>query len=229
MSSRTYQLDTLSEIVLPNGQVTRKLDFLGIIRVYNRHYFNVWRRYNNVYEIVIEDYMGDFHVHKDYTVRDSIQKILCLSDEQMEGIYTIEAISFKHRNDISEDVTPLRWTEIEHRWYALDINVGGIHQDFHCIRVHQEEDNVSMIEVDGSSNSEEITPTPQWQPLPVPGAPQAAPVVRSVRSTTLRPQNLSDRFAAVESSILSSSQEFTVLRNGTKIPKLTISSPRNTA
>ena len=132
--SRSQNLAALSKIVLPNGHVTQKLDFLGTVSVYKQHYFNIWRRYNNVHEIVIEDFSGDFHYHKDYTIRQSIQKILCLSDEQMKGIYTIEAISYKHRADVSEDVTPLRWTEIEHRWYALDMNLGGILQDFYKSR-----------------------------------------------------------------------------------------------
>jgi hypothetical protein len=132
-ASRDHMLDTISEIMMPNGQVTRKLDFLGIVRVYGHHYFNVWRRYNNVYEIVIEDFVGDFHFHKDYTVRESIQKVLCLSDEQIRDVYTIEAVSVKHRADVLEDVTSMRWTEIEHRWYALDLNVGGILYDFHRV------------------------------------------------------------------------------------------------
>jgi hypothetical protein len=142
--SRTHTLDTISEIIMPNGHVTRKLDFLGTISVYGQHYFNVWRRYNNVYEIVIEDFAGDFHFHKDYTIRESIQKVLCLSNEQIHGVYTIDAISFKHRADVSEDVTSMRWTEIEHRWYALDMNLGGILHDFH--RVHTDDDMKEEVE-----------------------------------------------------------------------------------
>lgn len=196
-ASRTHTLDTISEIILPNGRVTRKLDFLGTVSVYGQHYFNVWRRYNNVYEIVLEDFAGDFHFHKDYTIRESIQKVLCLSDEQIRGIYTIDAVSFKHRASISEDVTSMRWTEIEHRWYALDMNLGGILQDFH---------RVSRAEVD---EKEEVEQTPPPSTRTIPDAPVAD---RSVLFSPLAtPVRLTDRFTELE--------DFTLLRNGTKIKK----------
>lgn len=188
-ASRAHTLDTISEIILPNGRVTRKLDFLGTIRVYGQHYFNVWRRYNNVYEIVIEDFAGDFHFHKDYTVRESIQKVLCLSNEQIHRLYVIDAVSFKHRADVWEDVTSMRWTEIEHRWYALDMNLGGIHHDFHRVPndVDEKED------VDQTAN---ITPVAERS---IPSSPLATPV------------RLTDRFTELE--------DYTLLRNGTKIKK----------
>jgi hypothetical protein len=188
--SRTHTLDTISEIIMPNGHVTRKLDFLGTICVYGQHYFNVWRRYNNVYEIVIEDFAGDFHFHKDYTIRESIQKVLCLSDEQIHGLYTIDAISFKHRADVSEDVTSMRWTEIEHRWYALDLNVGGIHRDFHRIQTDNDE-------------KEEVE-------QPYQDIPDTSITNRNLLFEPIAtPIRLTDRFT----------DDFTVLRNGTKIAK----------
>jgi hypothetical protein len=188
--SRTHTLDTISEIIMPNGHVTRKLDFLGTICVYGQHYFNVWRRYNNVYEIVIEDFAGDFHFHKDYTIRESIQKVLCLSDEQIHGLYTIDAISFKHRADVSEDVTSMRWTEIEHRWYALDLNVGGIHRDFHRIQTDNDE-------------KEEVE-------QPYQDIPDTSITNRNLLFEPMAtPIRLTDRFT----------DDFTVLRNGTKIAK----------
>ena len=175
---------------MPNGHVTRKLDFLGTICVYGQHYFNVWRRYNNVYEIVIEDFAGDFHFHKDYTIRESIQKVLCLSDEQIHGLYTIDAISFKHRADVSEDVTSMRWTEIEHRWYALDLNVGGIHRDFHRIQTDNDE-------------KEEVE-------QPYQDIPDTSITNRNLLFEPMAtPIRLTDRFT----------DDFTVLRNGTKIAK----------
>jgi len=36
--SRTNTLETISEIMMPNGYFTRKLDFLGVVRVYGQHY-----------------------------------------------------------------------------------------------------------------------------------------------------------------------------------------------
>ena len=205
MSTREQMLDAFSEIILPSGIVTRKLDFLGTIRINGRHYFNVWRRYNNVYEIVFEDFSGDFHYHKNYTIGESIQKILCQSDEQMKGVHTIEAISFKHRADISEEVTTMRWTELQHQWYALDMNIGGI-----------------LYDTVAPTFTSDITPVRQLQIQQVPQAPQAGPVVRNM--DRMKPLSLSERFAAVENQSrswtpLSSEEEFTILRNGTKIHK----------
>ena len=188
--SHTHTLDTLSEIIMPNGRVTRKLDFLGTICVYGQHYFNAWRRYNNVYEIVIEDFAGDFHFHKDYTIRESIQKVLCLSDDQIRGLYTIDAISFKHRAGVSEDVTSMRWTEIEHRWYALDLNVGGILHDFH-----------------GISNDDDMKEHVEQPTQDVPDTPITNRNLLFEPMAT--PIRLTDRFT----------DDFTVLRNGTKIAK----------
>jgi hypothetical protein len=193
--SRTHTLDTLSEIIMPNGRIMRKLDFLGTICVYGRHYFNVWRRYNNVYEIVIEDFSGDFHFHKDYTIRESIQKVLCLSDEQIRGLYTIDAISFKHRADVSDDVTSMRWTEIEHRWYALDLNVGGILHDFH--RIQTDNDEKEDVEPQSSLRITTNVPYNHITNRNLLFEPIATPI------------RLTDRFT----------DDFTVLRNGTKIAK----------
>lgn len=196
--SRAHTLDTISEIVMPNGRVTRKLDFLGTIQVYGQHYFNVWRRYNNVYEIVIEDFAGDFHFHKNYTIRESIQKVLCLSDEQVRKMYTIDAVSFKHRADVSEDVTSMRWTEMEHRWYALDLNVGGILHDFH--RVSNDDEK----EMDQASSTETLF-EPNWQNAP-------NNVVVEPEATSIP---LTERFSQLS--------EYTVLRSGTKITKASTS------
>jgi hypothetical protein len=195
--SRTQYLDSISEIVLPTGHVTRKLDFLGTIRIYNQYYFNVYRRYNNVHEIVLEDFAGDFHFHKDYTVRQSLQKVLCLSDEQIHGLHTMDAVSFKHRSVISEEVTNMRWTEIENQWYALDMNLGGILKDF-----HQQAFPNSPV-----SHQQEEAPQ-------APHAPRIRAHVSQTLLTSLQPTNLSDRFAAVAQP-----ENITVLRNGTIIRK----------
>ena len=201
-NSRAHTLDTISEIMMPNGHVTRKIDFLGTIRVYGQHYFNVWRRYNNVYEIVIEDFVGDFHFHKDYTVRESIQKVLCLSNEQIRGVYTIDAVSFKHRADVSEDVTSMRWTEIEHRWYALDMNLGGILHDFHGIQVNDDDEK------------EEVEQAPQLDSWQQNLENTTYHLIHEPVATSIP---LTERFS--ELTGFSDVSGYTVLRNGNKIAK----------
>ena len=205
--SRSHTLDTLSEIVMPNGHVTRKLDFLGIVSIYERHYFNVWRRYNNVYEIVFEDFHGDFHFHKNYTVSESVQKILCLSDEQIRGLYTVSAISFKHRADIYEDITSMRWTEIQHRWYALEVTLGGIMNNIHNDNIHNE--NTDDVDIDDNDDDDEVPRTPPTTTISIPNAPIADRNVFFLPAAT--PVRLTDRFTQID--------DFTLLRNGTKIAK----------
>jgi hypothetical protein len=187
--------------MLPNGHVARKLDLLATISVYGNHYFNVWRRYNNVYEIVIEDFAGDFHFHKDYTIRESIQKVLCLSDEQIHGLYTIDAISFKHRADVSEDVTSMRWTEIEHRWYALDMNLGGILHDFHRVQTDD----------DMKEEAEQVSQPGIWRQN---SENTAYNLIHEPAATSIP---LTARFS--ELTGFSDVSGYTVLRNGTKIAK----------
>ena len=75
---RSQRLSNLS-LMFVNGKLLPKLDFLGTISIHGCEYFNVFRRYNNSYEIVLEDFYGDLHFHKDYTLRQSIQSVLCLS------------------------------------------------------------------------------------------------------------------------------------------------------
>ena len=114
------------------GVTTQKLDYLGSIHVYGVQYFNIFRRYNSVYEIVIEDFYGDYHYHKDYTVRQSLQMILCLSDDKMEELYVIDAISYKHSAFLTnpQQVPSMRWSEIQAQWQGIKLDVGGILKDY---------------------------------------------------------------------------------------------------
>lgn len=210
--SRTQMINTISEILLPNGHIVHKLDFLGTVCIYGHHYFNVWRRYNNVHEIVIEDFSGDFHFSKNFTIRQTIQNILCLSNEQMKGLYTIYGISYKHRADIIEEVTSMRWTDIQRRWYAVDINLGGILQDFHNISPFQDHEVVMPPLEDDST---------QVQLLQIKSEQEEQPLKSEQRFHSTK-RNLSERFAEVENraSNLLSEENVTILRNGTIIPKI---------
>jgi hypothetical protein len=198
--AREQMLHSIGEMLV-NGRTMTKLDFLGTVRIYGDYYFNVFRRYNNVYEIVLEDFAGDFHFHRDYTVRQSIQKVLCLSDEQMEGLYTIDGIAFKNHSSDIDEITGMRWTEIQHRWYGVDMNLGGILQDFHCVPKVKLEDS-------------DMTP-----PLEIvqPDTPLADRTC--IFSPIATPINLSDRFTAVENNTTLAEEGVTVLRNGTRIAK----------
>jgi hypothetical protein len=116
-------------------------------------------------------------------------------------MYTIDAVSFKHRADVSEDVTSMRWTEIEHRWYALDMNLGGILHDFHGIQTNDDE----KVEVEQPSQSD------SWQQ----NVENATYNLIHEPSATSIP--LTERFSELIG--FSDVSGYTVLRNGTKISK----------
>jgi hypothetical protein len=155
--NRSDYLNSISEITI-NGQLTRKIDFIGTVSIYGWQYFNVYRRYNSVYEIVIEDYNGDFHFHKDYTVRQSIQRILCLTNEQTKDMYTLGTVSYKTQSNVSTDVTNLHWSEIQQRWQGASMNMGGCLEGFHAVSHQMYRTNTPVLQ-------EEPQPIPP-QPIP---------------------------------------------------------------
>lgn len=125
---RNERLTELSQMVV-NGQVTSKLDSIATIHINSRFYFNVFRRYNSPYNIVIEDYNGDIYLHQDHTIRTSLKTVLCLQDYQSSNIYTWNATSFKHNGpvpSIDKDLADMRWSEIQAQYQAVSINFGGI-------------------------------------------------------------------------------------------------------
>jgi len=218
LTARNNALDAICEISL-NGYTTKKLDFLGTIHIYGVHYFNVFRRYNSVYEIVIEDFHGDFHFHKDYTIRQSLQHILCLSNEQMEGIYTRYATSFKHGScpmTSMHDAPNMHWSELQQQWQAAALDFGGILEEYHrsCEQIKNEVDPVleGPLEQDEHKQLEVVgTPCVLHAPLKIPYAPlhertkpqqininldsDTAEILLSLRK---RGTNLSDRFTEME-------------------------------
>lgn len=148
-STRTQKLQEISTFVV-NGRPTYKLDFLGTISIHGRDYFHVLRRYNNVYEFVFEDYHGELHFHKDYTVAQSIQRLLCLSDEQMHDLRVLSVYSMKHNGApaISDSFLEMRWSAIQGNWHGLMMNLGGI------LEYKEEEETLVAHDAIDEDNSE---------------------------------------------------------------------------
>ena len=197
MATREQQLNLFSEIVV-NGRITRKLDFLGTVSIYSWQYFNVWRRYNNPYEIVLEDQNGDFYFHHDCTVRQSLQRILCLTNEQMKNIMTLEVIPFKTQSVVYQNVVNVRWTEIQQRWCGASINLGGILEEFHATAQAYQEEQAQQEEKAQS-----------WEPFSPPRGDRP-----QFPTEDIEPTNLSDRFTQMEEE-----KNVRVLRNGKVIKK----------
>lgn len=127
IADRNERLNELSQIVM-GGVITYKLDYIATIFINGRHYFNVFRRYNSDYNIVIEDKNTDIYLHQDYTVRKSLQTIMCISEYDAANIYTRGATSYKHNGPVPSilvDIADMYWTEIQSNYQAVSVNFGG--------------------------------------------------------------------------------------------------------
>ena len=125
---RNERLAQLSQMVI-DGHISHKLDSIATININGRFYFNVLRRYNSPYNIVIEDYNGDIYLHQDHTVRTSLKTVLCLPDYVASNIYTWTATSYKHNGPVpnmDKDIADMRWSEIQAQYQAINVNFGGI-------------------------------------------------------------------------------------------------------
>ena len=128
---RNQKLMSLAQMSI-NGQVTHKLDQIASVYINEQPYFNVFRRYNSPYNIVIEDYTGDIYLRKDKTVRKSLKSILCLHSDEINNMYTIAATSFKHNGPVPYDadmIPDMRWTEVQGEYQAITVTFGGILDD----------------------------------------------------------------------------------------------------
>jgi hypothetical protein len=127
----------LSQISMMNGDIVSKYDLVAIISIYHTNYFRVYRRYNNVFEFIIQDSRGEFYFHRDCSVRESLERMLCLTYDRMRMLYVIEAFSFKHNSTpptMIDEIPDMRWSEIQEMWNAVAINLGGILQEVHQLQ-----------------------------------------------------------------------------------------------
>lgn len=113
----------MSQMVV-GGQVMYKFDHIAVIYIDGRHYFNVYRRYNSPYNIMIEDYNMDVHLHQDHTMRTSLKTVLCLPDST--NMYMCCADSFKHNGPVLTDILDMRWSEIQAQFQAVNVHLSGV-------------------------------------------------------------------------------------------------------
>ena len=153
----------LSQIVV-NGQLIHKLDHIASITINNKFYFNVFRRFNSVYNIVIEDENNDTYLHKNCTARFSLKNILCLSDELASKMYTETTFSFKHAGpapSLNMDILDMGWSDIHNKYNYLMINICGI---FENITDKNEIDNENVnVEVEEPKEGQQEQHEPQNQ------------------------------------------------------------------
>jgi len=152
-----------------NGEHTYKLDHITTINIDGRHYFTVFRRFNSPYNIVVEDYNGDFYLFQNDTVRRTLAAILCLSESEEYYLATQAAFSFKHNGpapNMAYDPLDMHWIELQERFEAVNINLYpfGSYNDSYRADDIKEEDTPS-------------TPRSQMIQTPTdpPGAPERPP------------------------------------------------------
>ena len=130
---RNYHLFQLSQVVVQDT-IQYKLDKVADVYINGLFYFTVHRRYNSVYEYILEYSNGDTYLQKDNTIRNSLESVLCLSEKDSKDLYTIYGFSYKHNSSIDTivcDVVDLTWSYLAKKCGAVSLNLGGILQDFH--------------------------------------------------------------------------------------------------
>ena len=129
---RNETLLLLSQVVV-NQTVQYKLDKVADIYINGLGYFTVFRRFNSVYEYIIESVNGDSYLHKNSKIRNSLKSILCLSDKQIGQMYSMYAFSYKHNENIevtTTELADLTWSQVTKKYGAICVNFGGILLDY---------------------------------------------------------------------------------------------------
>lgn len=252
---RNSKLIDLAKMVVDGG-ITYKLDFIAKIQINDWFFFNVFRRYNSPYNFVIEDHCGDVYLHQDYTVRKSLQTVLCLSDTDARNLYTRSSFSYKHTGPVpslTEDLADLRWSEIQSRYLAVSVNFGGVYWPYPFVPRDLTSD-LNHVEI--KEEPHPVTPPNQITSSQLNNVPltdsQAANALLSLRVPEIQypfekresdGPTLSMRFADIQNRKRKREElntcycmvdeeddwsddesidtnNYTVLRNGTMIPKL---------
>jgi hypothetical protein len=124
MSTRQERLANLSKVII-DDQIVQKLDTIAMVNINGRHDFNIYRRYNSPYNIVIEDYNDDIHLYGNYTVRSTLQNLMCLSPTTVDNLYTFSATAFRNNGPIYQEPLDMTWLEIQEHYEGASIDIWG--------------------------------------------------------------------------------------------------------
>ncbi len=106
------------------GDKLFKLDMVAAIYLNGVKQLNVYRRYSNVYEFLLEDNYHTIHFQKDVRVMDSLHHLIGALDDRH---VTIHAYSHKHHGAFihADDFhfETLRWSEFHGRWQGGSIYI----------------------------------------------------------------------------------------------------------
>lgn len=130
MAARNERLQNLSMIMV-NGSPMCKIDYIASIQIHSAQYFNIYRRYNNVHEIIVEDYRGEFHIFKDIPLRDIVSSLLCLPETEHSNMSVLNAHSYGHNTPIyTDNIINEPVSHIQDCYNGANINLQGILQGY---------------------------------------------------------------------------------------------------
>ena len=123
--SRIKHLIDISQMVI-HGEITYKLNHIATIFVNGRNYFNIFRRYNSPYNIIIEDYNEDIYLRENNSIRTLLQSVMCLSDHDTNEMYTINAFSYHNNGPIPSifpDILDSDCIDIHTRYQTISLSL----------------------------------------------------------------------------------------------------------
>jgi hypothetical protein len=245
MTSITYhpdrRNDVLHDLSLLSicGQSVHKLETLGTVFINNRKAYNVFRRFNSPYEILLESDDHTIHFHKNYYVLESLQRLL---GSQMEHLEVVAVYSYRHHGALVSPeachIPTLRWDELHQMWSGASIYLESRAQAQEQQQEQWASPIASPVEEDYTSHESESESESDAFASPAASRPEVpeTPAKQAQASAAHTPSArrcLSDRFTALlqkrtfsetESSESEESEESqedccTVLRSGMKYPR----------
>jgi hypothetical protein len=143
---RNQRLFECSKVVV-NDTTISKLDHIVTIAIKDKIYFNIYRRYNSVYEFVVEDYNGDIYMYMNRPVKDIVVNLLCLNETELNNMYCLNATSMRHNAPINNSDLML-WTlsELHNTYDYVHMTLDGILQPFYdnCDEYYRNIGNINM-------------------------------------------------------------------------------------
>lgn len=157
LEERNQNLMLLAQTVI-NQEIHYKLDKIADIYIHGLLYFSVFRRYNSVYEYILEYVNGETYLHKNKSIRESLRTVFSLSKEQIAPLHTSYFYSYRHTAFLEKvELADRTWTDIWKSYGAISVNFEGIFSDFQ--RVY---DAMNRNKEENEVKNEIVIPEEPW-------------------------------------------------------------------
>jgi hypothetical protein len=114
-------------MMMIDGAPVYKFDHVANIKINGTPYFTVYRRYNTIYEFVVEDYRGEFHVFMNEPIRSIVAKLLCLSNQEHNDMAVAYATSYGHNTPLyGDDVINMPLSVVQNRFVGVNVNLYNV-------------------------------------------------------------------------------------------------------